>query len=282
MSKETNLKLTNLDKVFWPKEGYTKGDVIEYYRTISKYILPYLKDRPESLNRHPNGIEGESFYQKDVDHMPPDWVRTERIYSESGDKDINYLICDDQDTLLYMANLGCIEINPWNSRVGSLDNPDYIILDLDPEDLGFEYVIKTAQAIKPVLDELKLDGFPKTSGKTGIHVFIPVSGMNCEEGREIAHNIARVVHEKTKKFTSLERSPSKRQKKVYIDYLQNGRGQTLAAPYSLRPWPGATVSTPLEWKEVTLRLNPKKFTIKTIHQRLKKKGDLWQHVFLSK
>ena len=146
------LKLTNLKKVYFPDEGYTKGDVIEYYRSVAKYILPYLKGRPESLNRHPNGIDGESFYQKDIKDLPPDWVKTEMIYSEHNKKEINYLVCNDEATLVYLANLGCIEINPWFSRVENLDNPDYLVLDLDPEDISFEKVIETALAAKEIFD----------------------------------------------------------------------------------------------------------------------------------
>jgi bifunctional non-homologous end joining protein LigD len=274
-----NLKLTNLKKVYFPDEEYTKGDVIEYYRSVAKYILPYLKGRPESLNRHPNGIDGESFYQKDIKDLPPGWVKTEMIYSEHNEKDINYLVCNDEATLVYLANLGCIEINPWFSRVENLDNPDYLVLDLDPEDISFEKVIETALAAKEVFDIAGAKCYCKTSGATGLHIYVPLGAVyNYDVAREFTHLVARLVHTKTSGFTSLKRSPSKRQKKVYLDYLQNRPGQTLAAPYSIRPRPGATVATPLKWEEVKKGLNPKDFTIKNILKRIEKNGDLFKNV----
>jgi bifunctional non-homologous end joining protein LigD len=270
--------LTNLQKVFWPDEGLTKGDVIEYYRGISDTILPYLHDRPQSLNRHPNGITGKNFFQKNVSKQPPpDWVETVEIEGSTGN--LKYVVCQDQATLLYLANLGCIELNPWNSRTGRLDQPDYLILDLDPEDIDFGEVVKTAQTVHKVLDQADIPSCCKTSGKRGLHIFVPLGGRyDYEAARGFAQIIATVVHQKLPDTTSLERSPSKRQKRVYLDYLQNSRGQTLAAPYSLRPAPGATVSTPLAWKEVRSGLDPARFTMETIPRRLQKVGDLWKPV----
>ncbi len=277
--KNSKLKLTNLDKIYFPDEGYTKGDIIEYYDKISKYILPYLKNRPESLNRHPNGINGESFYQKDMRDTVPDWADTKLIYSESNDKDINYFICNDKQSLLYLVNLGCIEINPWFSRVQSLENPDYAVIDLDPEEISFEKVIETALCVKEVLDEAGAKSYCKTSGATGLHIYIPLKAKyDYDVAKDFAHLIGKIVHSRIPVITSLERSPSKRKKKVYLDYLQNRKGQTLAAPYSVRPKPGATVATPLEWSEVKSGLNPKDFTIKTIHKRIEKKGDIFKPV----
>jgi len=271
------LHLTNLQKVFWPEEKYTKGDLIEYYDKVSKFILPYLKDRPESLLRHPNGIKGHSFFQKDVGDMPPDWVKTESIYSESNDANIDYLICQDKATLLYMINLGCIEINPWFSRLKTLEKPDFIAMDLDPLDIDFESVIETAKAVKEILDKAKAPGFCKTSGAKGIHIYIPLGAKyDFEIAKEFAHLIAQNVHELLPDITSIERMTAKRKKKVYIDFLQNRKGQTLACPYSARPKPGATVSTPLEWKELKKGLTPQMFNIKNIFKRLEKKGDLFK------
>ncbi|MEJ0021415.1 MAG: non-homologous end-joining DNA ligase [Candidatus Doudnabacteria bacterium] len=273
------LKLTNLDKVFWPKEKYTKGDVIDYYQKIAPYILPYLKNRPESLNRHPNGITGKNFFQKDVDHIPPKWAKVENIYSESNDKDIHYLVCQDKATLIYMANLGCIEINPWNSRIGKLHHPDFMIIDLDPEKISFDQVVVVAQTVHEVLNSLKLPSYCKTSGATGLHIYVPMGAKyNYDQVRHLAHQIVILVNSKLPNITSLERHPAKRQGKVYLDYLQNNKGQTLAVAYSVRPKPGATVSTPLEWKEVKKGLSPQDFNIKNIFARLKKKGDLWKPV----
>ena len=273
------LKLTNLNKMYFPSEGYTKGDLIEYYRSVAKYMLPYLKGRPESLNRHPNGIDGESFYQKDIRDLPPDWVKTEMIYSEYNEKEINYLVCKDEATLIYLANLGCIEINPWFSRVDNLDNPDYLVLDLDPEDISFDKVVETALAVKEILDIAGAKSYCKTSGATGLHVYVPLNAKyNYDVAREFAHLVARFVHEKVPAFTSIKRSPSKRQKKVYLDYLQNRHGQTLASPYSVRPRPGAPVATPLRWSEVKIGLDPKQYHIKNTLTRLSKTGDIFKGI----
>ncbi len=272
------LKLTNLNKVYWPDEKYTKRELIHYYRDVASFILPYLKDRPESLNRHPNGIKGESFYQKDIEHHPA-WVKTVRIVSESQGKEIRFLLCQDEATLVYMANLGCIEINPWSSRLGMLDQPDFLVIDLDPEDIVFEAVVDAALVVRQVLEDAGAESYCKTSGKTGLHIYVPLGGRyNYDQARQFSEIIARLAHRKLSKATSLERNPRKRQKKVYLDFLQNRRGQTLAAPYSARPHPGATVSTPLKWEEVKHGLDPSLFTIRTLRKRLDKVGDLWAPV----
>jgi bifunctional non-homologous end joining protein LigD len=273
------LNLTHLDKIYWPKDKYTKGDLVEYYTSVAEYMLPYLKDRPESLNRHPNGIEGDNFFQKDVDHQGPEWVQRIPVYSESNKKEINYLLCQDKATLIYMANLGCIEINPWSSRTGALDNPDFLVIDLDPEKISFEAVIQTAKEVKKVFDSIGIDSYCKTSGATGLHIFAPLAAKyDYDQVKEFARVIAILVNKKLPKITSIERMPKKRQGKVYLDFLQNRKGQTLAAPYSVRPKEGATVSTPLKWSEVKKGLNPKKFTIKNTVSRIKKTGDLWKPV----
>lgn len=271
---------SNQDKVFWSEEGYTKGDVIEYYKKIAPLLLPYLKDRPENLHRHPNGITKPSFYQKDFEvKNPPNFIQTEKIYSESNDADIEYLVCNNKETLLYMANLGCIEINPWNSRIGSLDRPDYMVIDLDPGDNSFEEVIKVAQVVHKVLNDSCEQNYCKTSGKTGIHIFVPLQAKyTYDQIRQFSELLVRIVHKKLPDITSIERSPAKRKHKIYLDYLQNRYGQTLCAPYSLRPALGAPVSTPLQWNEVRKGLDPKKFTIKTIFKRIEKYGDLWEPV----
>ncbi|MCI0423520.1 MAG: DNA ligase D [Acidobacteria bacterium] len=272
------VKLTNLNKVYWPEEGFTKRDLIAYYHEMASFILPYLKDRPQSLNRHPNGIHGESFYQKDVEHHP-EWVKTVKVRSESQDKEIRFLLCQDAATLVYMANLGCIEINPWSSRIGMLDQPDFLVIDLDPEDILFDAVVDAALAVRKILDAAGAKSYCKTSGKTGLHVYAPLGGCcSYEQARQFAEIIARLAHRELPKLSSLERNPAKRQKKVYLDFLQNRRGQTLAAPYSLRPHPGATVSTPLRWEEIKRGLDPSQFTIRTIRKRLEKAGDLWAPV----
>jgi bifunctional non-homologous end joining protein LigD len=273
------ISLSNIDKIYWPEEGYTKGDVIEYYQFIAPYILPFLKDRPQSMNRHPDGINGEHFFHKDVDSMPPDWVRTQQLMSGSHGK-INYIICDNRDVLAYLNNLGCIEINVWSSRVQSPQNPDYMVFDLDPVDTPFINLIRTAHTVKELLDDLGMPGFCKTSGGRGIHIYVPIGDhYTFEQIKDFSYLLSMFIHEKEPSITSLERSPSKRKGLVYLDYLQNHYAATMAAPYSIRPRPGATVSTPLDWDEVNEGLDPGKFNIKTMAERIKAKGDVWKGFF---
>ncbi|HET9850783.1 MAG TPA: DNA ligase D [Candidatus Saccharimonadales bacterium] len=275
----SRVDFSHLDKIFFPSAGTTKGDLVNYYQDVGEYILPYIKDRPHSLLRQPNGIDGDSFFQKDVNYSPPDWVKTKAIYSESNKKDINYLVADSMDSLLYMVQLGCIEINPWNSKIEHLDNPDWCVIDLDPERISFSEVIQAAKAVNQVCKELNIVNLAKTSGKTGIHIYIPLAAKyNYEQTKQFAQLLANLVHQRLPKTTSLERSPKKRQGKVYLDYLQNRKGQTLAAPYCVRPTPSASVSAPIDWKEVNSRLNPAEFNIKNMGRRLKDIGDIWQPV----
>ncbi len=273
------LILTNLDKVFWPEEGYTKGDVVDYYRKMAPVILPYLTDRPESMYRTPHGITELGFYQKEAGDLLPPWITAKEIYSKHVDKNIRFLVCQDEATLVYMANLGCIEINPWLSRLQQLDYPDYLVIDLDPEDIPFGKVVETALAVHEVLESAGAASYPKTSGATGIHIYVPLGARyDYETAGGFAKLVATLAHHKVPGFTSLLRSPKERQKKVYLDFLQNKPGQTLAAPYSIRPRPGATVSTPLAWEEVKPGLDPRRFTIRTIGERLERVGDLFQGV----
>lgn len=272
-------EFTHQDKLFFPEKKYTKGDLIEYYETVSKYMLPYIKDRPCNLLRQPNGYKDQSFFQKDMKDSVPEWVTTETVYSESNQKDLHYYVCDSQQALLYMVQLGCIEINPWSSTIKHLDKPDWAVIDLDPEGIGFGEVIKVARAVHDVCEELGIQNYPKTSGKTGIHIFIPMGAKyTYGQVRQFAQLIATLVHQRTAKVTSLERDPKKRQHKIYLDYLQNRESQTLAAPYSVRPTKDASVSTPLKWDEVKAGLSPAKFTINNMDSRLQQVGDLWGSV----
>ena len=277
--KET-VKFTNIDKVFFPDDGYTKGDIIEYYDKISKYILKHLKDRPQSLRRNPNGIKDDGFFHKDVGGDVPDWIDKYKSWSDSANKEINYIVCNKKATLLYMANMGCIEINPWNSRTISPDNPDYLVLDLDPSDKNtFDEVIETAQVIHEILEGAGCANYCKTSGATGLHIYVPLAAKyDYEQARIFSQIVAKMAQEQLPKITSVERSLKKRGNKIYIDYLQNKTGQTLSCVYSARPKPGATVSTPLEWKEVKPGLTPQDFNIMNIFKRLEKKGDLFAQV----
>jgi bifunctional non-homologous end joining protein LigD len=279
--EKKSLELTNIHKIFWPKEGFTKGDVINYYEKIAPYILPYLKNRPLSLKRNPNGIDGEAFYHKDAGGSAPSWVKKKDIFSESANKTIHYIVCNDKATLLYLANLGCIEMNPWNSTTARLQNPTYMVIDIDPSDKNtFEQVIQTALTTKEILDRAGAVTFCKTSGATGLHVYVPMNNKyDYEVVKNFGHIIASLVQEQLPAFTSLERNLAKRgNKNIYVDFLQNRTGQTLASAYSLRPKEGATVSTPLEWKEVKSGLHPSAFTITNIFKRIDKKGDLFAPV----
>lgn len=277
-ASESQLELSHLDKVFFPKHGYTKGDLVKYYRDIAPYILPYLKNRPCSLLRSPNGINGEGFFQKNMEHLPA-WVSSADIYSEVNHGDIHWLVANNLNDLLYMVQLGCVEINPWSSRVNRLDKPDWLIIDLDPEGVSFREVVETALVVKQVCDDWQIPCLPKTSGKTGIHIFVPTGAKyTYDQIKDLAHLIVIEVNRRLPKITSLERMPQKRHHKIYLDYLQNRSAQTLAAPYSVRPTPDATVSAPLKWSEVTTKLKPTQFTINNMAERVKKVGDLWQPV----
>ncbi|NMH27369.1 DNA ligase D [Flavobacterium silvaticum] len=274
------VEFSNPDKIFWPKEKITKGDVIAYYNAIADYILPYLKDRPQSMRRTPDGIKSQGFFQKNVAGLVPDWTKTAIIKADSKSEPVEWLICNNKDTLLYMVNMGCIEINPWSSRIKTLDNPDYIIFDLDPKGAQIENIVKTAKVLKEILDGLKVPAYIKTSGGNGLHVFIPVKPKySYEQTREFSHIISQMVHKQLPDITSLERLPDKRKKKVYLDFLQNGRGKTMASIYSLRPREGAGISTPLEWDEISDGLKLSDYNLFTIPQRLKEKGDLWKGFF---
>jgi len=272
---------TNLDKVLWPDEGYTKGDLINYYNSVYKYIIKHLKGRPQSLFRTPNGIKEKGFFQKDAGGQAPDWIAKYASWSESVHKEVNYLVCNDKPSLLYLANLACIELNPWNSTVEHPDHPDYLIIDIDPsENNTYDQVIETALVVKSVFDKAGAVCFCKTSGATGMHVYTPMGAKyNYEQCRMFAQIIATITQNELSGFTTLERSLSKRGKdRIYIDYLQNKIGSTLACAYSVRPRPGAPVSTPLEWKEVKKGIKPENFNIQNTVQRLEKKGDLFAGV----
>ena len=272
--------ITNLDKIYWPEEKITKYQLIDYYLNIADLILPYIKDRPQNLHRYPEGIQKDSFYQKDTAGIFPHWVDTLNVYSKSNDRDIEYMLCQHEATLLYMANLGCIEINPWNSRKGSLECPDYAILDIDPSDKNtFEEVIEVAQAAKTVIDQLGIPAYCKTSGSSGLHIYMPLAAQYThDESRDFTKLLCYLVHEMLPDLTSMERQVDKRKGKIYLDFLQNRKGQTLAAPYCVRPKPGATVSAPLEWEEVKSGLNMHEFNIFTMGDRVQEKGDLFEGV----
>jgi len=273
------MTFTNLSKLYWPKEKITKRDMLNYYYQVAPYILPYLKDRPQSMNRYPNGITGHSFYQKDVTGKAPDWIKLYPYHTNDG-KDKNFMVVDSEASLLYMANLGAIEMNPWNCRIQAPDNPDWCLIDIDPDKKNtFEQVIEVAQAVKSVADTINVPCYPKTSGSTGMHVYIPLGAKyTYDECQLFARWIATQVHHLLPKFTSIERMTNKRKGKIYVDFLQNRPGATLAAPYALRPKPGATVSMPLHWDEVASGLKMTDFTIHNALIRIKEAGDIFKPV----
>ena len=271
------LKISNPDKLFWPEDKITKLDLVNYYIDICQYILPFVKDRPQTLHRYPDGYSGKSFYQKDVGKLKlPEWIKTKKIKSTSSKKTTEYLICDSCESLIFMVNLGCIEIHPWISRVGSLNYPDWIVFDLDIQETEFENVIIVAKGLNDLLKKHGIKSFCKTSGANGLHIYIQnKNNLKYKEAKDFAFNYAKMLNSKFPDLTSLVRNPALREKKIYIDYLQNSRGKTMAAPYSVRPFKGAPVSIPLSWNEISTNFNKDSFNLKTVPKRLQKSGEIW-------
>jgi len=273
-AEERIVRLSNLRKVFWPEQGYTKGDLVAYYDAVAPRMLPYLRDRPAVLTRYPDGIHGKSFFQKDAPVFVPDWVRTESVYSKDSDRDIRFFVIDDAETLRYVANMGAIPIHMWSARAGSLEKPDWLVLDLDPKGAPFSHVIEMARALHDLLEELELPGYPKTSGATGLHVLIPLGRVYTHaECKTFARLLATLVQHARPEISTLARPLHARGGKVYVDWGQNGHGITIVAPYSLRPVPAASASCPLDWSEVNDRLDPKDFNLRTLPKRFEKRDD---------
>ena len=274
------LKFTNLNKLYFPEDGYTKRDVLNYYDAVADLMLPHLKDRPLSLKRYPDGIHGEYFFQKNTPREWAPWLRTVPIYHEGNKGPTNYVLAEDRASLLYLANLGCIDQNPWMSRVGSLDNPDFVLIDLDPQECPFDMIVEAALLVKKSLDALGLAGYPKTTGGDGMHIYIPLEPVySFEDSRNFAELLARLVFDERPDLFTTPRAVARRQKgRVYFDYLQNGKIKTIAAPYVLRAHPGAPVSTPLAWREVKKGLSPSDFTISNAPARFARVGDLFRGV----
>jgi bifunctional non-homologous end joining protein LigD len=278
--------LTSLDRVYWPDEGLTKGDLIRYYYEVSKFILPYLKDRPLIMKRYPAGIRGQSFHQHDVDAAPR-FVRTVALEVEDGGgHEVDYVVGDNLPTLLYMANLGAIERHPWHSRTRSLERPDWFVFDLDPsEGVRFETICELAVTVREVLQKIGLKSYPKTSGSRGIHVYVPAKPVyDYEQIARLAEQVATEVARERADIATVERSIRKRgARKIYVDHMQNARGKSVVAPYSVRPRPGATVSAPVTWEEVErAKITPRDFTIKNVLARIKRRGDLFRPVLESR
>jgi bifunctional non-homologous end joining protein LigD len=267
------LRLSNPKKVFWPGEGITKGDLVAYYRSIAPWMLPYLADRPVVMTRYPDGINGKWFYQKDAPAGLPPWLRTVALWSESSQRDIHYVLIDDADGLAYLANLGTIPIHVWASRTHDLGRPDWTILDFDPKGAPGRDVVALALAAHQLCETLGLPNHAKTSGQTGLHVLIPLAGLcTHEQARQLAYLLALVIELRHPTIATTERNPGKRGGRVYLDWAQNAHGQLLVAPFSVRPVPGATVSMPLAWDEVTPTLDVGRYTMSTALARMEALG----------
>jgi bifunctional non-homologous end joining protein LigD len=264
---------SNLDKVFWPEDGYTKGDLIEYHRAISEWMLPYLQDRPLVMTRYPDGIDGKSFFQKDAPPYAPDWFRRVTLWSEGSERELSYFVAEDLDSLLYVINLGTIPLHVWSSRIETLSQPDWCILDLDPKEAPFTDVIEIARKLHEICDEIDLPSFVKTSGSSGLHVLVPLGRkLTYEQSRTMGQLLGRVVVAELPRIATLTRKPDLRQGKVYVDFVQNGHGRLLVAPFTVRPLPGAPVSATLEWREVNSRLRIEDHTIKSMPRRMQRLG----------
>jgi bifunctional non-homologous end joining protein LigD len=270
---QKTVNFSNPKKVYWPADGYTKGDMIEYYRAVAPWLLPYLRNRPVVLTRFPDGIDGKSFYQKDAPEFAPEWMRTVSIWSNDTQRDIRYFVCDDVESILYIANSGSIPLHIWNSRVGTLELPDWCVIDLDPKEAPFSDVIRTALVLRRICEAAGLPSYVKTTGKTGLHILLPLGRQfTYELSRTLGELLARLVLRELSDIATITRHVTKRGDKVYLDYLQNRHGQLIVSPFSVRPLPGAPVSMPLTWDEVNDSLDPRAFTIKTAIGRMERLG----------
>ncbi|MBI5067151.1 MAG: DNA ligase D [Deltaproteobacteria bacterium] len=269
--EEAPLVFSNLEKPYFPEDGFTKGHLIEWYRTVAPWFLPYLKDRPLVLTRYPDGIHGKSFFQKDAPEWTPAWVRRVRVWSEERGAEVEHFVCDDERTLLYLANLGTIPIHLWSSRAPELSRPDWCIIDLDPKEAPFAHVIQIARAARELCDDIELPCHVKTTGQSGLHLLVPLGQqLTHEQSRQLAGLLGRVLCDRLPAIATMVRTPAARGGKVYVDTLQNGQGKTIAAPYCVRPRPGAPVSAPLRWSEVNPKLDPRSYTIRTMPARLRR------------
>lgn len=274
------LKFTNLDKLYFPKDGWKKRDLLAFYDAVSEYLLPHLKDRPLSLKRYPNGIAEEFFFQKNASTHFPEWMRCEPILEHGGTKLNHYPLANDRASLLYLVNLGCIDQNPWMSRVGNLEHPDWMLLDLDPVETSFDQIVEATLLVREVLADVGLQGYPKTTGGDGMHIYVPLDPeYSFEQVRSFAEILAHMAIDRAPDLFTTPRSVDKRKKeRVYFDYLQIGTGKTIAAPYVVRAYDGAPVATPLDWKEVRRGIRPHDFRIDNSPERFRGVGDLFAPV----
>ena len=277
--EKERVSLTSLDRVYWPEEKITKFDLLSYYLNMGPLIMPYLKDRPAILQRYPRGIKAPMFFQQDLESAP-EFIKTAHLVNQEG-RELNYAVFTTMGSLLHFVNLGSIEQHPWHSTVKHLDQPDYLMLDLDPKAAPWKNVLEVALVCKEVFDELGLPSFPKTSGSSGIHIYLPLRPKHVyAKIAELAHTLASAVAQRAPRIATTQRSLAKRQKQqVYVDAMQNARGKTIAAAYSARAKPGATVSMPLTWKQIEKGVKISDYTIKNVPTLLEKKDDVWKDFF---
>src|SRR2546421_995115 len=276
------VSLTSLDRIYWPDEKLTKFDLLSYYLNSSAHIMPFLKDRPAILQRYPRGIRAPMFFQQDLESAPP-FIKTVRLTNQEG-RELNYAVYTTVGSLLHFVNLGTIEQHPWHSTVKHLDRPDYLMLDLDPKEAPWKNVLEVALVCKEVFDEVGLSAFPKTSGSSGIHVYLPLKPKHDYRNIvAVAEALASEVAQRAPKIATIQRSLAKRQKQqVYVDAMQNARGKTIAAAFSARAKPGATVSMPLTWKQIEKGVKISDFTIRNVAGLVKKNRDAWAKFFDSR
>jgi bifunctional non-homologous end joining protein LigD len=280
MTIDPAFEATHVDRVYWPGKRYTKGDLLQYYESVARYLLPHLKDRPVVLKRFPQGIGKPSFFQKNVQGRLPRFVKRAVIPAKSVAKDVHYVVCNNLETLLYLGNMGTIELHPWGSRIARRGFPDFMVFDLDPGTrTTFDMVVDAAHRTKSLLDELGLPSYPKTSGKRGIHIYVPLGARySYDHVRKFARGVADKLMMQHPRLLTSKRGEERRVGRVFVDYLRNSIGQTTIAPYSPRASELATVSTPLQWKELRRGLHPEEFTIRTIGSRLARVGDIFAGV----
>ncbi len=275
--------ITRPTKLYFPDDGISKGDLVEYYRAVSWWLLPYLRDRPLMLTRYPDGIRGKSFFQKAKPVGAPDWVRSVRVHSDESNRDLDQIVCDDMRTLEWCASLGAISLHIPISRVASIDQADWCVIDFDPKDAPFQHVVTLALGLKALCDAADLPAYVKTSGSSGLHVLVPLGGqLDLAGAKHLAELLSTLLVAKFPDIATLERSVNKRKGRVYVDNVQNGHGKVVAAPWSVRAKPRAPVSTPLEWSELTATLTPTSFTMRDVLARLEAKGDPMAPVLTAK
>ena len=276
------VSVTSLDRIYWPDEKLTKFDLLTFYLKIADYIMPYLQDRPAILQRWPRGINAPMFFQQDID-TAPEFIKTARLTNQEG-RELDYGVYSTTASLLHFVNIGTIEQHPWHSTVKRLDKPDWIAIDLDPKRAPWENVLQVALVVKDVAGEVGLQAFPKTSGSSGIHIYVPLKPTNeYDKVAEFARLFATEVARRAPQIATVERTIAKRKStQVYVDWMQNARGKSLAAPFTARAKPGATVSMPLMWKQISKGVQIKDFTITNVPDLLKKKGDAWKDFFASR